>query len=248
MPSHLPACYNLNVMIRLIRILLLPLYLACLSATQPLLAQSTIPQSLNLEYSFSLASMTLGAIEKRLTFSDGIYTADSKIKPGRASKMLYKGEVTEISTFRVDSDDLVPLSFHAVRKKHKPYDRKAVFDHEAKLVRYNSDKTEPLRENTVDIGSFPFAFMLEDLAQIEGKVYQINNGKGYSTHVVLKPSKETVTTPAGEFSTTKITLQNSDKPERSYHVWLADESHYPVQIIGERDNKSSTLSLVSVTE
>ena len=208
----------------------------------------TIPKSLVLEYEFSLASIPLGVVEKRLNYKDGIFVADSKIKPNGAAKLLYNGEVEEQSTFKVESGKMTSLSFHAVRKKHKPYDRKAVFNHQKNTVVYNSGESEQLRENTYDLGSFPFAFMLEDLNAIENKVYQINTGDGYRSYVVLRPERQKISTPAGEFETTKITLKRQNKENRFYYVWLADKTHYPVMIVRNKKGKESTLMLSAITE
>lgn len=211
-------------------------------------AQVSIPKSLALEYSFSLASIPLGHVEKRLNFNDGIYTADSDIKPNTAAKLLYKGEVYEKSTFKVEDNILTSLSFHAVRINYKPYDRKAIFNINKNTVTYNNGESEKLRENTYDLGSFPFAFMLEDLNTIENKVYQINNGKGYRAYEVLKPQRQRINTPAGDFDTTKITLKRQDSENRFYYVWLADSTHYPVKIERNKDGKKSTLELRTISE
>lgn len=210
-------------------------------------AQVGIPKSLVLEYEFSLASIPLGTVEKRLSFEDGTYIADSKIKPNTAAKLLYDGEVDEKSVFKVEANRMISLSFHAVRKNHKPYDRKAVFNHTDNTVTYSSGEAEKLREHTYDLGSFPFAFMLEDLNSIENKVYQINTGKGYTAYVVMKPERQVVRTPAGKFNSTKITLKRQDRDNRFYYVWLADETHYPVKIVRNKKGNESTLVLVSLS-
>ena len=211
-------------------------------------AQVAIPKSLVLEYEFSLASIPLGFVEKRLKYEDSIYIADSKIKPNSAAKLLYNGEVDEISTFKVEGNKMTSLSFHAVRKNYKPYDRKAVFNHQDNTVIYNNGESEALRKNTYDLGSFPFAFMLEDLTAIENKVYQINTGKSYRAYEVLRPERQRVSTPAGDFDSTKITLKRQDRENRFYYVWLADDTHYPVKIVRNKKGKKSTFVLKSISE
>ena len=218
-------------------------FLMTLTAT----AQVEIPKSLVLDYEFSLASIPLGSVEKRLKFKNGNYIADSKIMPNSAAKLLFNGEVDEQSIFKIESDRIISLSFHAVRKKYKPYDRKAVFNHQKNTVEYNNGESEELRKNTYDLGSFPFAFMLEDLNSIENKVYQINTGHGYRAYVVLKPEQQQVSTPAGNFKTTKITLKRQDRENRFYYVWLADKTHYPVKIVRNKKGKESSLILKSVS-
>ena len=210
-------------------------------------AQVQFPKSLNLKYDFELISIPLGEVEKRLSYSDGIYTADSKIKPNAAAALLYPGEINEKSKFKIEGNQLISLSFHAIRKSSKPYDRKVVFDRKAKMVNYNSGESEKLRNNTYDLGSFPFAFMLEDLSQIENKVYQINTGDKYRAYVVLKPQQEQIKTPAGKFDTTKITLKRQERNNRFYHVWLDNKSQYPVKIVRDKKGKISTLVLKSAT-
>ena len=209
--------------------------------------QVSIPKSLVLEYDFTLASIPLGSVEKRLKFKDGNYIADSKIKPNNAAKLLFNGEVDEKSIFKVEGNKMTPLSFHAVRKNYKPYDRKATFNHQKNTVVYNNGESERLRDNTYDLGSFPFAFMLEDLNSIENKVYQINTGTSYRAYVVLKPERQQVSTPAGDFEATKITLKRQDRNNRFYYVWLADKTQYPVKIIRNKKGKQSTLVLKSVS-
>ena len=210
--------------------------------------QTSVPKSLVLEYEFSLASIPLGVVDKRLNYKDGIFVADSKIKPNSAAKLLYSGEVDEQSTFKIEGNKMISLSFHAVRRNHKPYDRKAIFNHDNNTVSYNNGESEQLRENTYDLGSFPFAFMLEDLNAIENKVYQINTGNGYRAYVVLKPEKQSISTPAGDFETTKITLKRQNKNNRFYYVWLADNTHYPVKIVRNKKGKESTLVLNSISK
>ncbi len=221
--------------------------LASMLFMTPAWSQVQFPKNLNLKYDFELVSIPLGQVEKRLSYSDGIYTADSKIKPNAAAALLYPGEINEQSVFKIEDNKLISLSFHAVRKSSKPYDRKAVFDQKAKTVIYNSGESEALRNNTYDLGSFPFAFMLENLNQIENKVYQINTGDKYRAYVVLKPQQERVETPAGKFDTTKITLKRQDRNNRFYHVWLDNKSQYPVKIVRDKKGKISTLVLNSVT-
>lgn len=218
-----------------------------IATLMPASAQVSIPKSLVLEYDFTFASIPLGSVEKRLKFEQGNYIADSKIKPNNAAKLLYRGEVDEKSIFKVEGNKMTSLSFHAVRKNYKPYDREAVFNHQNNTVEYNNGESEQLRDNTYDLGSFPFAFMLEDLSSIENKVYQINNGTGYRAYVVLKPERQQVSTPAGKYDTTKITLKRQDRDNRFYYVWLADETHYPVKIIRDKKGKQSTLVLKSVS-
>ena len=211
-------------------------------------AQVTIPKSLVLEYEFKLASIPLGVIKKRLKFEDGNYIADSRIEPNSVAKLLYNGEIDEKSVFKVEGNKLTSLSFHAVRRKHKPYDRKAIFNHQNNTVNYNNGESEALRENTYDLGSFPFAFMLEDLSKIENKIYQINTGKNYRAYVVLKPEKQKISTPAGDFESTKITLKRQDSDDRFYYVWLDNKNQYPVKIIRSKKGKESTLVLKSVSQ
>jgi len=209
------------------------------------MAQTSIPKNLTLKYNFELVSIPLGQIEKRLSYKNGVYSADSTIKPNAAAALLYPGEITEKSTFQIDGNKLISLSFHAVRKSGKPYDRKAVFDQKNKTVTYNSGSSEKLRDNTFDLGSFPFAFMLEDLSKIENKVYQINTGDKYRAYVVLKPKQEQIKTPAGNFNTTKITLKRQDRNNRFYHVWLDNQTQYPVKIVRDKKGKISTLLMTS---
>ena len=223
------------------------IFVFCMSMSMVSSAQPGIPKSLVLEYEFSLASIPLGLVEKRLSLNNGIFIANSKIKPNNAAKLLYSGEVTEESTFKVESGKLTSLSFHAVRKNYKPYDRKAIFNHKNKTVDYVNEGQETLLENTIDLGSFPFVFMLEQLDKIEKKVYQINTGKSYRAYVVLKPEKESVTTPAGKFNTTKITLKRVDRNNRFYYVWLDEKTHYPVKIVRNKKGKESTLTLKKVS-
>ncbi len=225
--------------------IVLPTLILMISASS--WAQMSIPKNLTLKYDFELASIPLGQIEKRLSYQNGVYIADSKIKPNAAAALLYSGEITEKSTFKVSDNRLISLSFHAVRKSSKPYDRKAVFDHNNNTVAYNSGASEKLRDNTYDLGSFPFAFMLEDLNQIENKVYQINTGDKYRAYVVLKPEQEIIKTPAGKFNTTKITLKRQDRNNRFYHVWLDNDSQYPVKIVRDKKGKISTLLMTSAT-
>ncbi len=216
-------------------------------STVTCVAQVTLPKSLVLEYEFTLASIPLGKVEKRLRFMDDTYIADSVIKPNSAARLLYSGEVDEKSVFKVQDNKMISLSFHAVRKNHKPYDRKAVFNHQNNTVVYSGGETETLRKNTYDLGSFPFAFLLEDLGSIENKVYQINTGKGYRAYEVLKPERQKISTPAGDFDSTKITLKRQGKDNRFYYVWLADDTHYPVKIVRNKKGKKSTLVLKSVS-
>lgn len=218
-----------------------------LTTALPAWAQDSIPKSLVLEYDFKLASIPLGSVEKRLKFEGDHYIADSKIKPNSAARLLFRGEIDEKSVFKVDGNKMTSLRFHAVRTNYKPYDREAVFDHQNRTVEYSNGESEPLRENTYDLGSFPFAFMLEDLSSIENKVYQINNGKDYRAYVVLKPERQPVSTPAGRFEATKITLKRQDRNNRFYYVWLADKTHYPVKIVRDKKGKQSTLVLKSVS-
>ena len=208
-------------------------------------AQTSIPKNLTLTYNFELISIPLGQIEKRLSHNGGIYTADSKIKPNAAAAMIYSGEITEKSRFKIEDNRLVPLSFHAIRKSSKPYDRKATFDQNNNTVSYNSGTSEKLRDNTFDLGSFPFAFMLENLGEIENKVYNINTGDKYTAYVVLKPLQEKIKTPAGSFNTTKITLKRQDRDNRFYHVWLDNKSQYPVKIVRDKKGKISSLIMTS---
>ncbi len=230
-----------------LHIKILGIFIASMAFITSTWAQSQFPKQLNLKYDFELISIPLGEVEKRLSYNNGIYTADSNIKPNAAAALLYPGEINEKSTFKIESNQLISLSFHAVRKSNKPYNRKAVFDRKTNTVTYNSGTSEKLRNNTFDLGSFPFAFMLEDLQHIENKVYQINTGDKYRAYVVLKPTQEKIKTPAGEFNTTKITLKRQDRNNRFYHVWLDNKSQYPVKIVRDKKGKISTLVLKSAT-
>jgi len=208
--------------------------------------QTTFPDNLELVYELQLAGMTLGTVEKRLHLIDGTYIADSRINPGMAAKLFFSGKISESSRFKVDSNGLQAIEFHAVRKGDKSYDRKATFDHAGNLVKYNNGETEALRKNTYDLGSFPFAFILEDLGKLNGKIFEINSGKDYDTWQVIETGSDPVSTPSGEYAATKITLKRVDKDNRFYFVWLDNTSQYPVKIIRQKNGKQTTMVLKSI--
>ncbi len=213
-------------------------------SSQSVYAIEKLPSRLLLDYVVELHNLNLGTVKKTLIVENGVYTAKANIRPSLKVKLFDTFTITEEARFYITNSELIPISYSSTKTGRKAHNRRVIFDHKTKQLKFNSGRIEPLIDNTYDLGSIAFALMLENFELIKGKVFLVSDGEKNRKYMALTPSYEKTKTPAGIFDAVKISLKRMNSETRFFHVWFDTKTRIPVKSSREKGNRIFTMSLL----
>ena len=159
---------------------------------------------------------------------------------------LFLKSYTIESRFEFNDKDLRLISGREILNESGKVNREFNIDYENNTVLFS--KGEPLvfpEKIRIDADSFPLALMVSDLNSLSNKSYLSISPKRARQYVYQPPSLETVSVPAGEFSTTKIVGVRVGDPNRTISIWLdQNNQQLPVKIVNSKGGRETILTLI----
>ena len=209
-------------------------------------AAATPPQRVQIDFTVTAGSMTIGEARDVLTHDGKQYTVVSESRTVGVAALLYKLDIRRESKGLLLKNGLQPLSFTEDRSR-KPL-RSAAFDWEAMTITLgegDATQTLPLPANTFDQTSFAYAFAFDAPSDESVAVY-LTDGRRLSDYKYKMVGRETVKTPIGDLETLHYQKVRAPDDKRGFEIWLAVDHHFfPVKIRYVEKNGTTVDSTVT---
>lgn len=166
---------------------------------------ATLPERLQLEYTFSYGSLQVGKVTKTLQRHGDLYRHTMWTRPTGFARTLTSVEWYEEGQFELNGRDLRPRRFVEDRKGDKrAYHRAVTFDWDKRVLRFADGRQSPLPTDIQDQSSILYWFMLHPLPPADGRLVPITNGKDVNPYTFVFRGTETMNTPFGTLDTIVI--------------------------------------------
>jgi hypothetical protein len=195
------------------------------------LAAAQPPQKVQIDYAVTSGSMPLGEGHDFLEHDGKKYSVVSETKTVGVAALFYKLNIRRESRGSLTASGLRPMQFEE-NNSRKPR-RAADFDWDAgqvKLTDGDEIETAPLRANTFDPTSLPYAFAFAQSNQESMKVF-VADGRRVTDYEYRIIGKETLKTPLGQMETLHFQKAREADDKRGLEFWLSVDHHFlPVKI------------------
>jgi len=189
------------------------------------------PQKVQIDFAVTSGSMQLGEGHDFLEHDGRKYTVISETKTVGVAALFYKLNIRRQSRGSLTASGLRPLQFEETNSR-KPR-RAADFDWDAgqvKLTDGDEIETAPLRANTFDPTSLPYAFAFAQSNQESMKAF-VADGRRVTDYEYRIIGKETLKTPLGQMETLHFQKVREADDKRGLEFWLSVDHHFlPVKI------------------
>ena len=159
---------------------------------------------------------------------------------------LFLKSYTIESRFELKNKELRLVSGREILNESGEITREFNVDYDENTVFFSKGEPLVFPENIrIDADSFPLALMTSDLNTISDESYLSISPKRARQYVYQTPIQETVSVPAGEFSTNKIVGVRIGDPNRTVSIWLDQNSQQlPVKIVNSKGGRDTILALI----
>lgn len=204
-------------------------------------------QAFSASYKFNIDNKLSGTATRTLEKKSGdswLYTFAAKAPMATA---------TEASSFRFDGRTVTPLNYTQQRKIFMSKRSSGIsFDWATRKGSGKRDGKPPvnyeLQAGTLDTLNMEVQIRrdLKDIGKLGGP-YWIASPKNIEKQPFVIDGEESITTPAGKFTTLKVSRKHND-PSRHTTFWLAKSYDYlPVKVVQDNDGALYTIELTSYT-
>jgi hypothetical protein len=190
-----------------------------------------VPARVEIKYRVLLGSLSIGEGYDVFEHDGSSYKLTSESKTAGIAALIYRLNVTRVSTGAITARGLRPDRYDETRNGRPK--RRVLFDwnqKKAELFDGVNTQTVDLPENTWDMASFGynFAFFPPTTRQID---LFLTDGRRVSPYKFAILEKERIETELGSIEAVHVKkVQRPDDP-RAFDVWLAPERNYaPVRI------------------
>ena len=186
-----------------------------------------------------------GKLEVRIKRDGSEYIVRSISHLSVLAQLVLKSYTIE-SRFAIQKDGLRLISGREILNESGEVNREFSVNYDKNTIFFSKGEPLVFPENIrIDADSFPLALMTSDLNSLVGESYLSISPKRARQYVYQPPTKETVSVPAGEFSTTKIVGAREDDPNRTISIWLdQNRQQLPVKIVNSKGGRETVLVLV----
>jgi len=213
-------------------------------------ADATLPVPLTLRYVLLYGNITVGHVTKTLERDkDGLFHHHSQSVPQGMARWFTHVVWHEEGQLEIVDGKVRPLRFLEYRVgADKPHRHEAIFDWQAKKIRYATGVVLDLPPDTQDQGSLLFAFMLHPPSPGKAQTLHISTGKKLHEYRYSDAGQEVLNTDLGRIKTRIIDRVLRDPDEEKFRIWLATDHHnLPVRIETIKRGQSTVLELESAS-
>ena len=224
-------------------------YLSCfvLIVIQTPKAASGLPsfplRSFEAEYHIRKTGVTVGKLKRSLKSAQkNDYQFSSHAKTSGLAALFNSNETEEMSAGQYVDDTILPLRYAHLRTKGgKKKSDSIMFMREQELLAINrrgARSERPLTSDGLDKLSYQLQLMLDLLSGNNALSYTIETPSKKKTYNAEKKGEEELSTPAGNYYTTRIEQLTSKEKRTTF--WCAEELQYlPVKVIvSDEDGKT----------
>ena len=209
----------------------------------------SFPQVFEAVYIAHRNELLLGETRRTLRRDDqGTYVYTSRTRSKGWLAWLVKIDIEEISRWRWQNQQMIPLHYEYHRSAPKTKHMTLDFDWKKKqLLRRSRDRDQQqmaIPANTIDKHLLPLAIARDLSFAMKELHYTVADGHQIKTYAFEIVGRETLTLPAGEFSTLRL---RRDSPKQ-LDIWIAPALGYlPVRLVSHNDDDDSQLRLTLKT-
>ena len=209
------------------------------------IAHSQVSMDQTRLYNVEYEGKDAGKLEVRIQRDGSEYLVRSISHLSVLAQLFLKSYTIE-SRFEIKKNGLRLVSGREILNESGEINREFNVNYDENTIFFSKGEPLVFPENIrIDADSFPLALMTSDLNSLAGESYLSISPKRARQYVYQPPTKETVSVPAGEFSTTKIIGAREDDPNRTISIWLnQDPQQLPVKIVNSKGDRKTTLVLV----
>lgn len=203
------------------------------------------PAEQTLRYAVDFMGQPAGEIEVVIKREGDEYLVTSISHPSLLAQMFLESYTLE-SRFSFDGEQLQLKSGKEILSETGEVQREFNVNHDNKVLSFSAGEPLNLPEGIrIEADSFPLLLMSSDLNTLAGQTYLSVSPKRARQYVYQEPEQESLSVPAGEFSTIKIVGVRSDSPDRKVNVWLnTGDDQIPVKITTSKDGRETTMTLM----
>jgi hypothetical protein len=215
-------------------------------------AVAKVPARVEIKYRVLFGSLSIGEGYDVFEHDGSSYKLTSESRTSGVAAMLYRLNVTRVSTGTITARGLRPDSYDEIRNGRSK--RRVRFDWKqgkAELFDGANTETVDLPENTWDMASFGYSFAFYRPTSRSMDLF-LTDGRRVSPYKFEVLEKERIDTELGPIETIHVKkVQRPDDP-RAFDVWLAPERHYaPVRVrFTEKDGTAfdSVVTQINVSD
>ena len=209
------------------------------------IAYSEAPNDQSHRYDVQYDGKDAGELEITIKRDGTDYIVKSISHLSDLAQLFLKSYTIE-SRFELKNKEFRLVSGQKLLNESGEINREFKVDYEKNTVFFSKGEPFVFPENIqIDADSFPLALMTSDLNTLSDKPYLSISPKRARQYVYQPPIQETVSVPAGEFSTNKIVGVRKDNPNRTISIWLDQDSRQlPIKIVNSKDGRDTTLALI----
>lgn len=215
-------------------------------------AAAKFPARVEIKYRVLLGSLSIGEGYDVFEHDGSSYKLTSESKTAGLAAMIYRLDVTRVSTGAITARGLRPDTYDEIRNG-KPK-RRVRFDwklKKAELFDGVNTETVDLPDNTWDMASFGYNFAFLPPTTRDMDLF-LTDGRRVSPYKFAVLEKERIDTELGSIEALHVKkVQRPDDP-RAFDVWIAPERNYaPVRIrFTEKDGTAfdSVVTQISISD
>lgn len=213
-------------------------FLSCLVVlllcTTQSLSATSLPNTIRVTYDVHKSGMKVGKIVESYNRMGDRYTLTSTTTPVGLLAVFRPEKIFISSSGTVNKQGLRPLQFSHQRERDESKSSRAEFNwdtHQLTLSERQQRSTVELPEGTQDRLSAMYQFMFLNLKSLNEINFPMTNGNKLDQYHYAVTRNQTLSTPAGEFTTLYLDSQAKAGESRS-EIWLATErNNLPCKMI-----------------
>ena len=197
-----------------------------------LISAETEPVGFQVKYTIYFGDIKIGnSIRTVVNGKDGNIYAEHDVRAGGLLRLLGEDSYTERSTFQYSGNEVIPIAFKITNDSNHEV-ASAEFDWTDRKVLFGSGKVFDMPEHqTVDWESWYVQLILRRTESLENQYMTVVEQNRLRSYVFQDAVPEQITFRGNAVDTVKITMQDVNRKNRKYVVWVYPELHnIPIRI------------------
>jgi len=196
---------------------------------------SALPKESSAVFSVARNGTSLGYLKSSLKYPGQTYEYSKHTQSTGLAKLLTKASITEKSAGKFAGERIIPISYSYNQKTRKKnvIDKARFAGNKASGMYKGNAYTVQTPANVLDRASLEIAVARDLMRNLPTLQYNVMERGEVKQYVFVKMGNEQLQTPAGTFTTVKLSVQRKDKKRKTTY-WMAKELTYlPVKMLHE---------------
>ena len=212
-----------------------------------LISAETQPIGFQVKYKIHFGDLKIGNSTRTVVSgNDGNIYAEHVVRVGGLLRMLGEDSYTQKSTFQYSGNEVTPISFNITNDSNHEV-ASAEFDWTNRKVLFGNGKVFDMpAHQTLDWEAWYVQMVLKQTESLENQYMTIVEQSKLRSYVFQDAAPEQITFRGNTVDTVKITMQDVNRKNRKYVVWVYPELHnIPIRI--DKIKKDQGVSFVATS-